>query len=163
MLDDTGFSKDGKDSPGVKRQYSGTLGKTGNGQIGVSVHAVGACGTVPLGWALYLPERDRSRRARRLQLAPAAQASRSPRPRPRPNACRQSPNHRSTRQLHHHHGRTVDRGLDRDRVQLHGRRAREADAPLIRAASAPTCKLHGMISIHVLATMIGRDRATSAS
>jgi SRSO17 transposase len=56
VLDDTGFPKDGKDSPGVKRQYSGTLGKTGNCQIGVSVHAVGGRGTVPLGWALYLPE-----------------------------------------------------------------------------------------------------------
>ena len=56
VLDDTGFPKDGKDSPGVKRQYSGTLGKTGNCQIGVSVHAVGSNGTVPLGWALYLPE-----------------------------------------------------------------------------------------------------------
>jgi SRSO17 transposase len=56
VLDDTGFPKDGKHSPGVKRQYSGTLGKTGNCQIGVSVHAVGRKGTVPLGWALYLPE-----------------------------------------------------------------------------------------------------------
>jgi SRSO17 transposase len=56
VLDDTGFPKDGKDSPGVKRQYSGTLGKRGNCQIGVSVHAVGVGGTVPLGWALYLPE-----------------------------------------------------------------------------------------------------------
>jgi len=56
VLDDTGFPKDGKDSPGVKRQYSGTLGKTGNCQIGVSVHAVGRRGTVPLGWSLYLPE-----------------------------------------------------------------------------------------------------------
>ena len=56
VLDDTGFPKDGKHSPGVKRQYSGTLGKIGNCQIGVSVHAVGANGTVPLGWALYLPE-----------------------------------------------------------------------------------------------------------
>jgi len=56
VLDDTGFPKDGKDSPGVKRQYSGTLGKRGNCQIGVSMHAVGAQGTVPLGWALYLPE-----------------------------------------------------------------------------------------------------------
>jgi SRSO17 transposase len=56
VLDDTGFPKDGKDSPGVKRQYSGTLGKTGNCQIGVSVHAVGKNGTVPLGWALYVPE-----------------------------------------------------------------------------------------------------------
>ena len=55
VIDDTGFPKDGKDSPGVKRQYSGTLGKTGNCQIGVSLHAVGGKGTVPLGWALYLP------------------------------------------------------------------------------------------------------------
>ena len=56
VLDDTGFPKDGVDSPGVKRQYSGTLGKIGNCQIGVSVQAVGAKGTAPLGWALYLPE-----------------------------------------------------------------------------------------------------------
>ncbi|MCA1680822.1 MAG: IS701 family transposase [Actinobacteria bacterium] len=56
VLDDTGFPKDGKNSPGVKRQYSGTLGKIGNCQIGVSAHAVGAKGTVPLGFALYLPE-----------------------------------------------------------------------------------------------------------
>jgi SRSO17 transposase len=56
VLDDTGFPKQGKRSPGVKRQYSGTLGKVGNCQIGVSVHAVGAGGTAPLGWALYLPE-----------------------------------------------------------------------------------------------------------
>jgi SRSO17 transposase len=56
VLDDTGFPKDGTGSPGVKRQYSGTLGKTGNCQIGVSLHAAGSTGTVPLGWALYLPE-----------------------------------------------------------------------------------------------------------
>jgi len=56
VLDDTGFPKQGKRSPGVKRQYSGTLGKIGNCQVGVSVHAVGKRGTAPLGWALYLPE-----------------------------------------------------------------------------------------------------------
>src|SRR3954452_21649368 len=56
VLDDTGVVKDGKHSPGVKRQYSGTLGKTGNCQVTVSLHAVGASGTVPLGFRLYLPE-----------------------------------------------------------------------------------------------------------
>jgi SRSO17 transposase len=69
VLDDTGFPKDGKRSPGVKRQYSGTLGKRGNCQIGVSVHAVGARGSVALGWALYLPQdwcedADRRRKAK---------------------------------------------------------------------------------------------------
>ena len=65
VVDDTGIVKDGKHSPGVKRQYSGTLGKIGNCQVTVSVHAVGARGTLPLGWRLYLPEEwcdDRERR-----------------------------------------------------------------------------------------------------
>lgn len=56
VIDDTGVPKDGRHSPGVKRQYSGTLGKIGNCQIVVSVHAVGERGTLPLDWALYLPE-----------------------------------------------------------------------------------------------------------
>ncbi len=56
VLDDTGIPKDGRHSPGVKRQYSGTLGKIGNCQIAVSLHAVSAKGTVPLGFRLYLPE-----------------------------------------------------------------------------------------------------------
>ena len=56
VLDDTGVVKDGKHSPGVKRQYSGTLGKTGNCQVTVSLHAVGAGDTVPLGFRLCLPE-----------------------------------------------------------------------------------------------------------
>ncbi|MEX0673255.1 MAG: IS701 family transposase [Gaiellaceae bacterium] len=56
VVDDTGMKKDGEHSPGVKRQWSGTLGKVDNCQITVSVHAVGARGTLPLGWALYLPE-----------------------------------------------------------------------------------------------------------
>ncbi len=69
VLDDTGFPKDGKKSPGVKRQYSGTLGKIGNCQIGVSLHAVSEHATLPLGWALYLPQdwcddRERRRRAK---------------------------------------------------------------------------------------------------
>lgn len=71
VLDDTGFVKDGKGSPGVKRQYSGTLGKVGNCQIGVSLHAVGANATVALGWALYLPEEwcDDAERRRRAKIA----------------------------------------------------------------------------------------------
>ena len=56
VVDDTGIVKDGEHSPGVKRQYSGTLGKIGNCQVTVSVHAVGERGTLPLGWSLYLPE-----------------------------------------------------------------------------------------------------------
>jgi SRSO17 transposase len=56
VVDDTGVVKDGRHSPGVKRQYSGTLGKIGNCQITVSVHAAGERGTLPLGWSLYLPE-----------------------------------------------------------------------------------------------------------
>src|SRR6059036_2952609 len=67
VVDDTGIAKDGKHSPGVKRQYSGTLGKIGNCQITVSVHAVGTRGTLPLGWSLYLPEEwceDELRRAK---------------------------------------------------------------------------------------------------
>ncbi len=67
VLDDTGVVKDGRHSPGVKRQYSGTLGKTGNCQVTVSLHAVGSRGTVPLGFKLYLPEEwcaDRERRTK---------------------------------------------------------------------------------------------------
>jgi SRSO17 transposase len=56
IVDDTGVKKDGEHSPGVKRQWSGTLGKVDNCQITVSVHAVGQRGTLPLGWRLYLPE-----------------------------------------------------------------------------------------------------------
>jgi SRSO17 transposase len=56
VVDDTGIVKDGRHSPGVKRQYSGTLGKIGNCQVTVSLHAVGQRGTLPLGFSLYLPE-----------------------------------------------------------------------------------------------------------
>ena len=67
IVDDTGIAKDGEHSPGVKRQWSGTLGKVDNCQVTVSVHAVGQRGTLPLGWRLYLPEEwcaDELRRAR---------------------------------------------------------------------------------------------------
>jgi len=70
VVDDTGIRKDGKHSPGVKRQYSGTLGKIGNCQITVSVHAVGERGTLPLGWRLYLPQEwcDESERRRKAKI-----------------------------------------------------------------------------------------------
>jgi SRSO17 transposase len=55
-VDDTGFPKGGKGSPGVARQYSGTLGKVANCQIGVSVHAVTDTASCPLDWRLFLPE-----------------------------------------------------------------------------------------------------------
>jgi SRSO17 transposase len=67
IVDDTGIKKDGIHSPGVKRQWSGTLGKIDNCQITVSLHAVGQRGSQPLGWALYLPEEwceDSERRAK---------------------------------------------------------------------------------------------------
>ncbi|MFD5410009.1 IS701 family transposase [Streptomyces nojiriensis] len=56
VVDDTGFPKDGRSSPGVARQYSGTLGKVGNCQIGVSVHAASDTASCPLAWRLFLPE-----------------------------------------------------------------------------------------------------------
>jgi SRSO17 transposase len=57
VVDDTGFPKDGTASPGVARQYSGTLGKVGNCQIGVSICAVTDATSCPLNWRLFLPER----------------------------------------------------------------------------------------------------------
>jgi SRSO17 transposase len=56
VIDDTGFPKDGDASPCVSRQYSGTLGKTGNCQIGVSVHLVNEHASCAADWRLYCPE-----------------------------------------------------------------------------------------------------------
>jgi len=55
-VDDTGFPKDGTHSVGVQRQYSGTLGKTANCQLGVSVNAVTEHASCPLDWRLFVPE-----------------------------------------------------------------------------------------------------------
>jgi SRSO17 transposase len=55
VIDDIGFVKDGTASPGVARQYSGTLGKVGNCQVGVSVCAVTDTASCPLSWRLFLP------------------------------------------------------------------------------------------------------------
>jgi SRSO17 transposase len=56
IIDDTGFPKQGSDSVGVARQYSGTLGKVGNCQIAVSIHLTTEEESTPLDWALYLPQ-----------------------------------------------------------------------------------------------------------
>lgn len=56
VWDDTGFPKDGVSSPGVARQYSGTLGKVGNCQSGVSVHVASDTASCPLSWRLFLPK-----------------------------------------------------------------------------------------------------------
>ena len=56
MVDDTGFPKDGSASPCVARQYSGTLGKTANCQVGVSVHLVNEHASCAADWRLFCPE-----------------------------------------------------------------------------------------------------------
>jgi SRSO17 transposase len=66
VVDDTGFPKQGKHSVGVQRQYTGTLGKIGNCQIGVSLSVATRHEHVPIDFALYLPEswtKDAARRA----------------------------------------------------------------------------------------------------
>lgn len=52
--DDTGFPKQGKHSVGVQRQYTSTLGKTGNCQIGVSLTVATTHEHVPIDFALYM-------------------------------------------------------------------------------------------------------------
>lgn len=54
-VDETGFAKQGVKSVGVKRQYSGTLGRTGNCQIGVFLAHVGPRGRALVDRRLYLP------------------------------------------------------------------------------------------------------------
>jgi SRSO17 transposase len=56
IVDDTGFPKFGSASVGVARQYSGTLGKVANCQVGVSIHAATDQASCPLDWRLFLPE-----------------------------------------------------------------------------------------------------------
>ena len=55
VIDDTGFPKDGTASPCVARQYSGTLGKTANCQVGVSVHLAGEDASCAADWRLFCP------------------------------------------------------------------------------------------------------------
>ena len=65
IFDDTGFAKQGRGSVGVARQYSGTLGKTGNCQVTVNCHYAERTLAWPVATRLYLPEpwaRDTDRR-----------------------------------------------------------------------------------------------------
>lgn len=55
MVDDTGFAKQGTHSVGVARQYSGTLGKVGNCQLGVFLGYATARGHALVDTRLYLP------------------------------------------------------------------------------------------------------------
>jgi hypothetical protein len=56
IFDDTGFAKQGRSSVGVARQYSGTLGKTGNCQVTVNCHYAERNIAWPVATRLYLPE-----------------------------------------------------------------------------------------------------------
>ena len=55
VVDDTGFPKDGVASPCVARQYSGSLGKVGNCQIGVGVQMVTDVASLAANWRLFCP------------------------------------------------------------------------------------------------------------
>lgn len=55
VLDETGFPKQGRHSVGVARQYSGTLGKIGNCQVGVFLAYVAPGGHALIDRQLYLP------------------------------------------------------------------------------------------------------------
>jgi SRSO17 transposase len=68
IADETGFAKKGRASAGVQRQYSGTLGRTDNCQIGVFLAYATPKGRALIDRELYLPvswtsDRDRCRRA----------------------------------------------------------------------------------------------------
>jgi SRSO17 transposase len=54
--DETGFPKKGTKSVGVKRQYSGTLGRTDNCPIGVFLNYASANGHAFLDRRLFLPQ-----------------------------------------------------------------------------------------------------------
>jgi len=64
VIDDTGFLKQGRESPGVQRQYTGSIGKIANCQIGVSLTLCTPTEHVPVDMQLYLPESWTSDRIR---------------------------------------------------------------------------------------------------
>jgi SRSO17 transposase len=56
IIDDVSFPKQGKHSVGVARQYCGALGKTANCQVAVALDLGTEESSIPLDWALYLPQ-----------------------------------------------------------------------------------------------------------
>ena len=56
IVDDTGMLKQGKDSVGVHRQYTGSAGKITNCQIAVTLSVATAESHVPIDVELYMPE-----------------------------------------------------------------------------------------------------------
>jgi SRSO17 transposase len=67
IVDETGFIKKGENSVGVKRQYTGTVGKRENCQVGVFVAYASCRGQAFIDRELYLPEewaKDEERRER---------------------------------------------------------------------------------------------------
>jgi len=68
LLDATSFPKQGTHSVGVARQYCGALGKTANCQVAVSVHLGTDTTSVPLTWALFLPDSWTTDPARRAEV-----------------------------------------------------------------------------------------------
>jgi len=67
IIDDTGFLKQGRHSPGVHRQWTGSAGKVTNCQIGVSLSIATRAEQMPIDMALYLPECWTEDQARRRQ------------------------------------------------------------------------------------------------
>src|SRR5215207_3412209 len=55
IIDDTGFTKKGRHSVGVARQYCGQLGKQDNCQVAVSLSLANHAASLPVAWRLYLP------------------------------------------------------------------------------------------------------------
>jgi SRSO17 transposase len=68
VIDDTGFAKKGRHSVGVARQYSGTLGKTDDCQVAVSLHYAAPNGDYPRAVCLFLPD-SRTSQPERMEAA----------------------------------------------------------------------------------------------
>src|SRR5437763_6698224 len=56
VFDDTGFVKDGRMSPCVARQYTGTAGKITNCQVATTLHLATDEASCPINWRLFMPE-----------------------------------------------------------------------------------------------------------